>query len=78
MSSLAKDRRKLEKAGFAGQTLEQTMALLERTGLSGLLTPVLIKLVTKRGKAPAMALYEVEKSLQEAEAKLGFLPENPS
>ena len=29
MSSLDKERRKLEKAGFSGQTLEQAMALLE-------------------------------------------------
>ena len=30
MKSLDKERRKLEKAGFSGQTLEQAMELLER------------------------------------------------
>ncbi len=35
MSSLEKARRKLEKAGFTGQTLERAMELLERTNASG-------------------------------------------
>ena len=34
MSSLEKARRKLEKAGFTGQTLERAMELLERTNAS--------------------------------------------
>ena len=35
MKSLDKERRKLEKAGFTGQTLEQAMELLERTNEIG-------------------------------------------
>ena len=77
MSSLDKERRKLEKAGFSGQTLEQAMALLERTN-APLLGKLLVKMVTKQEKTPSMALYEVEKGLREVEAKLGFLPEDPS
>lgn len=77
MSSLDKERRKLEKAGFSGQTLEQAMALLERTN-APLLGKLLAKMVTKQEKTPSMALYEVEKGLREVEAKLGFLPEDPS
>ena len=34
MKSLDKERRKLEKAGFTGQTLERAMELLERTNAS--------------------------------------------
>ena len=34
MSSLEKARRKLEKAGFTGQTLERAMELLERKNAS--------------------------------------------
>ena len=78
MKSLDKERRKLEKAGFSGQTLERAIELLENTGLSGLLTPALIKLVTKQEKTPTMALYEVEKCLREAETKLGLSPKEPS
>ena len=78
MKSLDKERRKLEKAGFSGQTLERAIELLENTGLSGLLTPALIKLVTKQEKTPAMALYEVEKCLREAETKLGLSPKEPT
>ena len=78
MKSLDKERRKLEKAGFSGQTLERAIELLENTGLSDLLTPALIKLVTKQEKTPAMALYEVEKCLREAETKLGLSPKEPS
>lgn len=70
MSSLDKERRKLEKAGFSGQTLERTNAPL--------LGKLLVKMVTKQEKTPSMALYEVEKGLREVEAKLGFLPEDPS
>ena len=78
MKSLDKERRKLEKAGFSGQTLERAIELLENTGLSGLLTPARIKLVTKQEKTPDMALYEVEKCLREAETKLGLSPKEPS
>ena len=77
MKSLDKERRKLEKAGFTGQTLERAMELLERTNAS-ILAELLVKMVTKQEKTPSMALYEVEKGLREVEAKLGFLPEDPS
>ena len=51
MSSLDKERRKLEKAGFSGQTLEQAMALLERTN-APLLGKLLVKMVTSRKRRP--------------------------
>ena len=53
------------------------MALLERTN-APLLGKLLVKMVTRQEKTPSMALYEVEKGLREVEAKLGFLPEDPS
>ena len=77
MKRLDKERRKLEVAGFSGQTLDQAMELLKRTNAS-ILTEILVKMVTKQEKTPSMALYEVEKGLREVEAKLGFLPEDPS
>lgn len=77
MKSLDKERRKLEKAGFSGQTLEQAMELLERTNAS-ILTEILVKMVTKQKKTPSMALYEMESKVRELEAKLGFSPKAPS
>lgn len=77
MKSLDKERRKLEKAGFTGQTLERAMELLERTNAS-ILAELLIKMVTRQEKTPSMALYEVERGLREVEAKLGFSPKEPS
>lgn len=77
MKSLDKERRKLEKAGFTGQTLERAMELLERTNAS-ILAETLVKMVTRQGKTPSMALYEAEIKVRELEAKLGFSPEEPS
>ena len=77
MKSLDKERRKLEKAGFTGQTLERAMELLERTNAS-ILAELLIKMVTRQEKTPSMALYEVERGLREVEAKLGLSPKEPS
>ncbi len=77
MSRSDKARRKLEKAGFTGQTLERAMELLERTNAS-MLSEILVKLVTKQGKTPSMALYETEIKVQELETKLGFSPTEPS
>ena len=77
MKSLDKERRKLEKAGFTGQTLERAMELLERTNAS-ILAENLVKMVTRQGKTPSMALYEAEIKVRELEAKLGFSPEEPS
>ena len=77
MKSLDKERRKLEKAGFSGQTLEQAMELLERTNAS-ILAEILVKMVTKQEKTPSMALYEAEIKVRELEAKLGFPPTEPS
>ena len=51
MSSLEKARRKLEKAGFTGQTLERAMELLERTNAS-ILAELLVKMVTNWGSRP--------------------------
>ena len=68
-----KERRKLEKAGFSGQTLEQAMELLERTNAS-ILAEILVKMVTKQEKTPSMALYEMETKTLELEAKLGLSP----
>ena len=76
MKSLDKERRKLEKAGFTGQTLERAMELLERTNAS-ILAETLVKMVTRQGKTPSMALYEAEIKVRELEAKLGFSPEEP-
>ena len=77
MKSLDKERRKLEKAGFTGQTLEQAMELLERTNAS-ILAELLIKMVTRQEKTPSMALYEAEIKVRELETKLGLSPEEPS
>ena len=77
MSSLEKARRKLEKAGFTGQTLERAMELLERTNAS-ILAELLVKMVTSQEKTPSMALYEAEIKVRELEAKLGFPPTEPS
>ena len=77
MKSLDKERRKLEKAGFTGQTLERAMELLERTNAS-ILAETLVKMVTRQEKTPSMALYEAENKVRELEAKLGFSPEEPS
>ena len=77
MSSLEKARRKLEKAGFTGQTLERAMELLERTNAS-ILAELLVKMVTSQEKTPSMALYEVEIKMRELETKLGLSPKEPS
>ena len=77
MKSLDKERRKLEKAGFSGQTLEQAMELLERTNAS-ILAEILVKMVTKQEKTPSMALHEMAAKTRELEAKLGFPPTEPS
>ena len=77
MSSLEKARRKLEKAGFTGQTLERAMELLERTNAS-ILAETLVKMVTRQEKTPSMALYEAENKVRELEAKLGLSPKEPS
>ena len=69
MKSLDKERRKLEKAGFSGQTLEQAMELLERTNAS-ILAEILVKMVTKQEKTPSMALHEMAAKTRELEAKL--------
>ena len=77
MSSLEKARRKLEKAGFPGQTLERAMELLERTNAS-ILAELLVKMVTSQEKTPSMALYEAEIKMRELETKLGLSPKEPS
>ena len=77
MSSLDKERRKLEKAGFSGQTLEQAMELLERTNAS-ILAEILVKMVTKQEKTPSMALHEMAAKTRELETKLGISPKEPS
>ena len=69
MNSLDKERRKLEKAGFSGQTLEQAMELLERTN-APILGKLLVNTVTKQGKSPPMALREIEAKARELETKL--------
>ena len=76
MKSLDKERRKLEKDGFTGQTLERAMELLERTNAS-ILSELLVKMVTRQEKTPSMALYEAEIKTRELEAKLGLSPEEP-
>ena len=77
MSSLEKARRKLEKAGFTGQTLERAMELLERTNAS-ILAELLVKMVTSQEKTQSMALYEAEIKMRELETKLGLSPKEPS
>lgn len=77
MKSLDKERRKLEKAGFTGQTLDRAMELLERTNAS-ILSELLVKMVTRQEKTPSMALYEMETKTRELEAKLGLSPKEPS
>ena len=77
MKSLDKERRKLGKAGFTGQTLDRAMELLERTNAS-ILAETLVKMVTRQEKTPSMALYEAENKVRELEAKLGFSPKEPS
>ena len=77
MKSLDKERRKLEKAGFTGQTLERAMELLERTNAS-ILAELLVKMVTRQEKTPSMALYEAENKVRELETKLGLSPKEPS
>ena len=77
MKSLDKERRKLEEAGFSGQTLDQAMELLKRTNAS-ILTEILVKMVTKQEKTPSMALHEMETKTRELEAKLGLSSKEPS
>ena len=77
MKSLDKERRKLEKAGFTGQTLERAMELLERTNAS-ILAELLIKMVTRQETTPSMALHEAEIKMRELETKLGLSPKEPS
>ena len=77
MKRLDKERRKLEKVGFSGQTLERAMELLERTNAS-ILAEILVKMVTKQEKTPSMALHEMAEKTRELEAKLGFPPTEPS
>ena len=83
MKSLDKERRKLEKAGFTGQTLEEKVAherameLLERTNAS-ILAEILVKMVTRQEKTPSMALHEAEIKMRELETKLGLSPKEPS
>ena len=77
MKSLDKERRKLEKAGFTGQTLDRAMELLERTNAS-ILSELLVKMVTRQEKTPSMALYEMETKMRELETKLGLSPKEPS
>ena len=77
MSSLEKARRKLEKAGFTGQTLERAMELLGRTNAS-ILAELRGKMVTSQEKTPSMALYEAEIKMRELATKLGLSPKEPS
>ena len=77
MKSLDKERRKLEKAGFTGQTLERAMELLERTNAS-ILAELLVKMVTRHEKTPSMAPHEAEIKMRELETKLGLSPKEPS
>ena len=76
MKRLDKERRKLEKVGFSGQTLERAMELLERTNAS-ILSELLVKMVTRQEKTPSMALYEMETKTRELEAQLGLSPKEP-
>ena len=77
MKRLDKERRKLEKVGFSGQTFERAMELLERTNAS-ILAELLVKMVTRQEKTPSMALHEAETKTRELEAKLGLSPKEPS
>ena len=77
MKSLDKERRKLEKAGFTGQTLERAMELLERTNAS-ILAELLVKMGTRQEKTPSMALHAAEIKMRELETKLGLSPKEPS
>ena len=77
MKRLDKERRKLEKVGLSGQTLERAMELLERTNAS-ILSELLVKMVTRQEKTPSMALYEAEIKMRELETKLGLSPKEPS
>ena len=77
MKSLDKERRKLEKAGFTGQTLERAMELLERTNAS-ILAETLVKMVTRQEKAASMALHEAEIKMRELVTKLGLSAKEPS
>ena len=76
MKSLDKERRKLEKAGYTGQTLERAMELLERTNAS-ILAETLVKM-TRQEKTPSMALHEAEIKMRELETKLGLSAKEPS
>ena len=76
MKRLDKERRKLEKVGFSGQTLERAMELLERTNAS-ILSELLVKMVAMQEKTPSMALYGMETRARELEAKLGLSPKEP-
>ena len=67
MNDFKKERKKLEQAGFSGQTLEQALKLMEETGISRMLTKLLVASVVKQGKTPSMALYSVETMLQDKE-----------
>ena len=77
MKRLDKERRKLEKVRFSGQTLERAMELLERTNAS-ILSELLVKMVTRQENTPSMALHEAEIKMRELEAKLGLSPKEPS
>ena len=77
MKRLDKERRKLEKVGFSGQTLERAMELLERTNAS-ILSELLVKMVTRQEKTPSMVLHEAEIKMRELETKLGLSPKEPS
>ena len=65
MKGFAKERRKLEQAGFSGQTLEQALKLMEETGIPRMLTKFLVASVVKQGKTPSMALHTVKTMLQD-------------
>ena len=70
MSNLTKERKKLEKCGFSGRTLEKALELIERSGSSSIVTKMLIAYVVRQEKTPAMALYETENVIREAENRL--------
>ena len=67
MNDFKKERKKLEQAGFSGQTLEQALKLMEETGISRMLTKLLVASVVKQGKTPSMELYSAETMLQDKE-----------
>ncbi len=60
MNDFVKERKKLEKVGFSGQTLEQALKLMEETGIPRMLTKFLVASVVKQGKTPSMALYSMK------------------